>query len=225
MKIENAAGYPYAGQRSQSKATNRSTATSFAAELATSLANRAGPDNSSISAAARHAFSASTAVPSASNFSTSVDAKLAEIRARGPVNRSQEDGDYLLANDKRLAEIRAQGKSSDQLTADELDYMQKAGGFVNTMATLSPAERAIYDKAVASGNHEAVAGLSLIALTRAAGHMAGGANGSTYDPINMEITAANVEKYFRHSIVDQSGSASANFQALISFLRGNASSV
>ena len=125
MKIENAAGYPYAGQRSQSKATNRSTATSFAAELATSLANRAGPDNSSISAAARHAFSASTAVPSASNFSTSVDAKLAEIRARGPVNRSQEDGDYLLANDKRLAEIRAQGKSSDQLTADQMTTCKK----------------------------------------------------------------------------------------------------
>lgn len=49
--------------------------------------------------------------------------------------------------------------------------------------------------------------------------MAGGANGTTYDPIDTPITAANVEKYFSHSIVDPTGGADAKFQALIQFLQ------
>ncbi|HCI12740.1 MAG: hypothetical protein A2063_05785 [Gallionellales bacterium GWA2_60_142] len=137
------------------------------------------------------------------------------------MNRSQEDHDFLFANDKRLAEITAQGKSADQLTADELDYMQKATGLVNTFANLSPAEKALYDKAVASGNTEAAGGISQIALVRMMGHAAGGANGTTYNPLNTEITAANIEKYFSHSIVDPTGKAQSQFQALIQFLQDN----
>ena len=121
----------------------------------------------------------------------------------------------------KLAEITAQGKSPDKLTAEELDYMQKAGGFVNTMANLSPAEKALYDKAVASGNTEAAAGISQIAFVRTMGHTAGGAGGSTYDPLNTEITAANIEKYFSHSIIDPSGKAQSQFQALIQYLQDN----
>lgn len=175
-------------------------------------------DTVRISQAAREALAnASTAA----NNDKSVEARLAEIRARGPVNRSQEDNDFLFANDKRLAEITAQGKPPEKLTADELDYLQKATGLVNTFANLSPAEKALYDKAVASGNTEAAAGISQIALIRMGGHMAGGADGTTYDPLNTEITAANIEKYFSHSIVDPTGAAQSRFHALIQFLQDN----
>ncbi len=188
-----------------------------------SPANTAG--TVSISRAAREAFAAATAASASSaaaNADKSVEARLAAIKAKGAVNRTQEDQDFLFANDKRLAEITAQGKSPDKLTAEDLDYMQKAGGFVNTMANLSPAEKALYDKAVASGNTEAAAGISQIAFVRTMGHTAGGANGTTYDPLNTEITAANVEKYFSHSIIDPTGKAQSQFQALIQYLQGNA---
>lgn len=184
-------------------------------------------DTVSISKTAREALAASKDSSSSSsataNVDISVEARLAEIRAKGVVNRSQEDSDYLFANDKRLAEITAQGKSCDELTADELDYMQKSTGLVNTFAKLSPAEKALYDKAVASGNTEAAAGISMIALTRMGDFMAGGANGTTYDPRNTEITVANIEKYFSHSIVDPTGKAQSQFQALIQFLQDNPS--
>jgi len=163
-----------------------------------------------ISSAARAALAA--------EGDASVDAKLASIRARGPINRSEADQAYLFTHDKRLAEIAAQGKPPEKLTADELDYMQKATGLVNTMANLSPAEKALYDKAVASGNTAAAAGISQIALVRMMGHTAGGAGGATYDPLNTAITAANVGRYFSHSIVDPTGQAKAGFQALIAFL-------
>ena len=166
-----------------------------------------------ISSAARAALAA--------EGDASVEAKLASIRARGPINRSEADQAYLFTHDKRLAEIAAQGKPPEKLTADELDYMQKATGLVNTMANLSPAEKALYDKAVASGNTAAAAGISQIALVRMMGHTAGGAGGATYDPLNTAITAANVERYFSHSIVDPSGQAKAGFQALIAFLNAD----
>ena len=99
--------------------------------------------SATISQAARDAFaaiqnSASSANSSATN---SVDAKLAEIKSKDAVSRTASDTEYLWANDKKLAEISAKGKSPDRLTSSELDYMQKAGGFVNTMANLSPAEK------------------------------------------------------------------------------------
>lgn len=182
-------------------------------------------DTVSISRAAREALAASTtssaSASAGASTDKSVETRLAEIRAKGAVNRSQEDQDYLFANDKRLAEITAQGKSPDQLTADELDYVQKATGLVNTFANLSPAEKALYDKAVASGNTDAAEGISQIALIRMMGHTAGGANGSTYDPLSMEITAANVENYFSHSIVDPTGKAQSQFQALVRYLQDN----
>jgi hypothetical protein len=169
-----------------------------------------------ISQAAREAMAASKSSPE----SNAVEARLAEIKAKGAVNRTEEDRDFLFANDKRLAEITAQGKSADKLTADELDYIQKTG-FVNTFANLSPAEKVLYDKAVASGNTEAAAGIGQIALIRMMGHTAGGANGTTCDPLNTEITPANIEKYFSHSIVDPSGKAQSNFQALIQFMQSD----
>jgi hypothetical protein len=135
------------------------------------------------------------------------------------VNRSQEDHDFLFANDKKLAEISA--KPYNTRTADDIDYMQKATGLVNTFAHLSSAEKALYDKAVASGNTEAADGISQIALIRQGGEMAGGANGTTYNSRSTEITAANIEKYFSHSIVDPTGQAQSKFQALMQFLQSN----
>lgn len=204
------------------------SASFFAAEIARSPSPRQNPaaapaniaDTVRISQAAREAFAASSSSV-ATNSDKSVETRLADIRARGPVNRSQEDQDFLFANDKRLAEITAQGKPPEKLTAEELDYVQKATGFVNTFANLSSAEKALYDKAVASGNADAAAGIAQIALIRMGGHMAGGANGTTYDPLNTEISAANIEKYFSHSIVDPTGEAQSKFQALLQFLQNN----
>lgn len=205
------------------------SATSFAAEIPRSsspLQNPSAPsaniaDTVRISQAARDALAASTS-SSAANDDKSVEARLAEIRAKGGVNVTPEEHDYLFTHDKGLAEITAQGKFDHQLTADELAYMQKATGMVNTFANLSPKERALYDQAVASGNQEAAAGISQIALIRMMGHTAGGANDTTYDPLNTEITAANIEKFFSHSIVDPTGKAQSQFQALIKFLQDNA---
>ncbi len=210
----------------------QSTSTLFSAtEITRSLSSRQTPttlpnsfaDTVSISKAAREALAASntSSSPVATNADKSVEAKLAAIKAKGNVERTQEERDFVFANDKRLAEIVAQGKSPDKLTAEELDYMQKATGMVNTMANLSPAEKALYDKAVVSGNTEAAAGIGQIALVRMMGHTAGGANGTTYDPLNTEITAANIEKYFSRSIVDPTGEAQSKFQALIQFLQNS----
>lgn len=174
-----------------------------------------------ISQAARNALAAYSANSGASN---SVDARLAAIKSKDALSRTQEETDYVLAHDARFAAIRDKmkgGNGPDTLTADDLDYVQKAGGFVNTMANLSPAEKALYDKMVASGNTAAAAGMSQIALIRMMGHVAGGANGTTYDPIDTEITVANIERYFSHSIVDPSGKAQSQFQALIQYLQSN----
>lgn len=159
---------------------------------------------------------------SGSAATNAIDAKLAHIKSRDAVSRSQEDWDYLFANDKKLAEIDARRiKDPRSITAADEDYEQKARGFVNTMAYLSPAEKALYDKAIASGNTDAAAGLAQIALIRTGGHLAGGANGTTYDPIETAITADNINKYFSNSIVDPSGKAQSQFQALVDFLKGN----
>ncbi len=207
-------------------------ASSYGAISQSSVTRQAAPANAglpaknadtvSISNKAREALAAlnDSASASTANADSSIEARLAAIKAAGPVNRSMEDQNFLVTNDKRLAEITAQGKSPDQLTAEDLDYMQKAGGFVNTMANLSPSEKALYDKAVASGNKDAAAGISQIALIRM-GNMAGGANGTTYDPKNTEITSANIERYFSNSIVDPTGNAQSNFQALIQYLQNN----
>lgn len=178
-------------------------------------------DTVTISQAARNALAAYSANSGASN---SVDARLAAIKSKDALSRTQEETDYVLAHDTRFAAIRDKmkgGNGPDTLTADDLDYVQKAGGLVNTMANLSPAEKALYDKIVASGDKAAIAGMSQIALIRMMGHTAGGANGTTYDPINTEITAANIERYFSHSIVDPSGKAQSQFQALIQYLQSN----
>jgi len=133
------------------------------------------------------------------------------------MSRTQEENDYVWSHDKRLAEISTK---SGPPTADDLDYEQKACGLVRSMSTLSPAERALWDKAVASGDWEAAGALSMIGMIRLDGHTSD-AHGTTYDPLNTEITVANIEKYFRYGFVDSAGNPAPQFQALIQFLQNN----
>lgn len=100
------------------------------------------------------------------------------------------------------------------------DVLSRLTGCVTN---LSSAEKALYDKAVTSGNTKAAEGISQIALVRMGGALAGGANGTTYTPLNTEMIAVNIEKYFSHSIIDPSGNTSTNFQALFQFLQNNPS--
>ena len=86
-----------------------------------------------------------------SSQSTEIQQRIDAIKAKPGVERTQADFEYLSANDKRFAELQEKMKASgtsgfDSLTADEVDYMQKAGGFVNTMAELSPKEKALYGR-------------------------------------------------------------------------------
>lgn len=178
-------------------------------------------DSVHISQAAREALAASSFSNAASN-DTSVEARLAVIKAKDCMSRSQEDWDYLFANDQKLAEITAkQNQNPSRATADEVDYAQKARGLVNTMANLSPAEKSLYDKAVASGNPEVAAAIGKVGFIRTMGHTAGDANGAAYDPLNTKMTAVSIEKFFSHSIVDPTGKAQSQFQALIQFLKTN----
>ena len=207
---------------SQFSATKTIRSLQDAQSVSATLAARS-TGTSTFSKTLQAAFAASgTSVSSvSSNAANSIDAKLAEIRSKDAMTRTAADMDFLLTNDKKLAEITDKQNRGAGLTSSEVDYEQKARGFVNTMALLSPAEKGLYDKLVASGNMQAAAGISQIAFVRTMGHMAGGAEGTSYDPINTSITAANIEQYFRHSIVDSSGKSQSQFQALIQYLQSN----
>lgn len=160
-----------------------------------------------------------------SSQSTEIQQRIDAIKAKPGVERTQADFEYLSANDKRFAELqekmKASGKSGfDSLTADEVDYMQKAGGFVNTMAELSPKEKALYDELVASGNFEAAHGLALVGMSRIGmgGQQVTLPNGKTFDPTNTEVTAANIQTLFKQMFVDPSGNTDRQFEALASYL-------
>ncbi len=147
-----------------------------------------------------------------------VEARLSQIKNKPAVERSAADTEYLLANDKRLAEIRA--KDPQTLTAYEVDYTQKAGGFVNTMANLSTAEKALYDELVAAGNYAAVEGMNLIALARQGmgGQQVTLPDGSSFDPTTTEISPENIRKLFTAMFVDSDGSSAKRLAALAGYL-------
>lgn len=147
-----------------------------------------------------------------------VEARLNQIKSKPALERTAADTEYLLANDKRLAEINA--KDPQTLTADDVDYQQKAGGFVNTMANLSASEKALYDEMVAAGNYAAVEGMNMIALARngMSGQQVTLPDGSSFDPTATEITADNIRMLFKHMFVDTDGSSERRFEALASYL-------
>lgn len=144
--------------------------------------------------------------------------RLAEIKKRPAVERSPADYDYLRAHDQRFVELGERDPKT--WTADEVDYMQKAGGFVNTMAKLSPKEKAMYDQLVAEGNHEAAAGLNLVAMARMLpdDQEVTLPDGKVFNPNRTEVTADNIRKLFRQMFVDPSGQTDRSFEALASWL-------
>lgn len=152
--------------------------------------------------------------------SDAVQSRLDQIKATPAAQRSSEDVDFLYKNDPRLAEIRAKGQQAQ--TADDIDYMQKTGGFVNTMANLSPAEKQLYDELVAKGETEAVRGMNLLAMSRMMGGDVTLPNGKTFDPTHTEITADNVRQLFSQMFADADGADARSFEALASYLDGRA---
>lgn len=147
-----------------------------------------------------------------------VQDRLDAIKAKSALERTADDTEFLIKNDQRLAEIVA--KDEQTRTADEVDYMQKAGGFVNTMAELSPTEKALYDDLVAHGNWEAANGLSLVGMSRIGmgGQQVTLPNGRVFDPANTEVTADNIRNLFQQMFVDDSGQSDRQFEALASYL-------
>lgn len=158
----------------------------------------------------------------ASTQDAAVQRRIDAIKATPNVERSPADFEYLAKHDARFVEIQEKMKVSgnDSLTADEVDYLQKAGGFVNTMAELSPGERALYDELVAQGNSEAAHGLMLVGMARIGmgGQQVTLPNGQSFDPTATEVTAANIRNLFKFMFVDGSGTTDRQFDALASYL-------
>jgi hypothetical protein len=199
-------------------AQNMPSQRQYIAELGITRPTEPAPSAASvtISQAARDALALSQHT-STSAPENAIEARLAQIKAKDGMSRSSDDMAFLLANDKKLAAINAKG--FDNLTAAELDYVQKTGGFVNTMNNLSTDEKALYDELVAKGDKAAAAAITKIAFIREMGHMAGGPKDTTYDPINTKITAENILNLFKYSIIDPSGAADREFQALAEHLK------
>jgi hypothetical protein len=156
----------------------------------------------------------------AASDSQGVQAKLDAIKAKPAVERTSDDTDFLLKNDSRFAQIAAKGEKAR--TAEDIDYMQKAGGLVNTMANLSPSEKKLYDQLVAQGNTDAVRGMNLIALSRMGSGNVTLPNGQTFDPNKTEITPQNIRNLFSQMFVSTDGQNARSFDALASYLDGKA---
>lgn len=153
---------------------------------------------------------------------SALTARLEGIKAKPAILRSAEEADFVRHNDKRLAELSAIDPQAR--TADEVSYLQKAGGFVNTMANLSPAEKALHDELVAKGDTEAVRGMSLIALSRMGGGDVTLSHGRTFDPTQTPITADNVRQLFSQMVVGTDGQDARSFDALATYLDSRSSS-
>jgi hypothetical protein len=147
-----------------------------------------------------------------------IQKRLDAIKTKPAAERTPEESDFVLKNDSRLAQIAAKGQNT--LTADDVDYMQKAGGFVNTMSNLSPSEKNLYDELVAKGNTEAVRGMNLIALSRMGSGDVTLPNGKTFDPRKTEITSENIRTLFSKMFVSSDGQAARSFETLASYLDG-----
>ncbi|MDD5373010.1 MAG: hypothetical protein PHO62_06250 [Sulfurimonas sp.] len=147
-----------------------------------------------------------------------IQSRLDAIKGKPVVARTREEIEFVNSNDKQLVHISS--KDPQTLTAEELDYQQKAGGFVNTMATLSASEKALYNELIAKGDYEAAAGMNLIALSRTGmeGQEVQLPNGGTFNPMNTEITAGNIRKFFQYMFVDPTGETNRRFEALATYL-------
>lgn len=147
-----------------------------------------------------------------------INARLDAIKAKPAVQRTAEESEFVVKNDSRLAQIVAKGHNHQ--TAEDVDYVQKTGGFVNTMANLSPNEKKLYDQLVEQGNTDAVRGMNLIALSRMGSGDVTLPNGKTFDPTQTEITAQNIRALFSQMFVSSDGQDARSFEALASHLDG-----
>lgn len=148
-----------------------------------------------------------------------IQAKIDAIKTKSAVERTRSDTAFLLENDSRFAQIAANGEKSR--TAEDLDYMQKAGGLVNTMANLSPSEKRLYNKLVAEGNTDAVNGMNLIALSRMGSGSVTLPNGHTFDPKKTEVTPQNIRNLFSQMFVSNDDHDARSFNALAYYLEKN----
>lgn len=148
----------------------------------------------------------------------SIQRRLDEIKAKPAVERSDDEVAFLHQNDQQLAAILA--KDEKTRTADEIDYMQKATGFVNTMAELTPTEKALFDKLVAQGDWEAAQGFFLVGMARVGmgGQQVTLPDGRSFDPATTEVTADNIRNLFKQMFVDPSGQTDRQFEALAAAL-------
>ena len=147
-----------------------------------------------------------------------VRARFDGIVSKPATQRTEADTAFLQKNDNKFADILA--KDVDKRTADDIDYMQKTGGLVNTMANLSPGEKKLYDELVAKGDTEAVRGMNLVALSRVGGGNVTLPNGAVFDPAKTELTAKNVRDLFSQMFVGTDGQDQRSFDALASYLDG-----
>ena len=143
-------------------------------------------------------------------------ARLAHIKTKPAVQRTDEETAFVQANDKQLAGILA--KDPQTRSADEISYMQKASGLVNTMANLTADEKKLYDELVAKGDTEAVRGLNLVALARMNSGDVTLPNGKTFDPTKTTITADNIRQLFSQMFVGSDGQDAKSFEALAKYL-------
>lgn len=200
-----------------------------APQVTPSFRHRTDAGAAEISASTRVDISAAAktlvAQSQASNEEAYVQGQLAAIKAKPAVERTDADTEYLKAHDKRYVEIldkiKAYGlNGTDALSADDMDYLQKASGMVNTMAYLSPGEKSLYDEMIAKGQHEAAHGLLLAGMSRIGmeGRQVTLPNGKTFDPTATEVTAATVRNLFKYMFVDPSGQTDRQFEALAGYL-------
>lgn len=151
-----------------------------------------------------------------------VQLSLDAIKAKPAVQRTPADQRYLAEHDQRLNEIQEKIKAdgSESLCADDVDYLQQAMGLVNTMACLSPQERALYDDLTAEGHHEAASALMLVGMARIGmeGQQVSVPGGRSFDPQGTALSPDSVRNLFKQMFVDASGPSNAAFDALAAAL-------
>lgn len=171
-------------------------------------------DKVTISDAAKAMMADSQAAVDAQEIQKQLDA----IKAKPAVERSPNEVDFVSKNDKHFTELAKKGY--DSLKSDEVDYMQKAGGFVNTMSMLSPKEKGLYDELIGQNNNEAAGALLLVGMSRIGmeGQQVTLPNGLIFDPTKTDVTAENIRNLFKHMFAGDSSNTDRTFDALASYL-------
>lgn len=154
-----------------------------------------------------------------------VQKQLDAIKTKPAVERSAEETEFVSQNDMRFTEIKEKIKNNgfESLKADDMDYAQKAGGFVNTMAMLSPKEKDLYDDMVTKGDYEAAQGLMLVGMSRIGmeGQQVTLENNLSFSPIDTQLTAETIRNLFTNIFVSDDRNTDSAFDALASYLEQN----